>query len=145
MLRGNAMPKDYRLRLEKLSAAPPQRKAPLVRVLLPQIEALLDAGHSLKAIWRALSEEGLGMSYGVFHMTVWRARKGNRPTAAMNREPRLAPVQPSEPKTAAPAPMERDPLANLRLLEENRPGFHWRTTSNPETKPRTGLKGKING
>jgi hypothetical protein len=21
---------------------------------------------------------------------------------------------------------ERDPLANLKLLEENRPGFHWR-------------------
>jgi len=140
------MPKDYLLCLEKLAAAPPQRKAPLVRVLLPQIEALLDAGHSLKAIWRALSEEGLGMSYGVFHMTVWRARKGNRPTAAMNRERTLAPGELSELReTVAPVPMERDPLANLRLLEENRPGFHWRTASNPETKPRTGLKGKING
>jgi hypothetical protein len=28
---------------------------------------------------------------------------------------------------------ERDPLANLRRLEENRPGFHWRGTRSLKT------------
>jgi len=28
---------------------------------------------------------------------------------------------------------DRDPLANLKLLDENRPGFHWRGTQSLKT------------
>jgi hypothetical protein len=69
------MLKDYRLSLENLAGAPPKTKAALIRSLLPKIEALLNSGHSFKDIWETLGNEGLQMTYHVFHMTVWRARK----------------------------------------------------------------------
>src|SRR5260221_13325897 len=69
------MQKDYRLCLEKLARDPPRRKAAIIRSLLPGIEAALHSGQSLKDIWEALGNEGLQMTYHVFHMTVWRARK----------------------------------------------------------------------
>jgi hypothetical protein len=75
------MQKDYRPCLEKLVGAPPKRKAALIRSLLPGIEAALHSGQSLKDIWEALGNEGLQMTYHVFHMTVWRARKTRKPTA----------------------------------------------------------------
>ena len=59
----------------KLAAAPPKRKAALIRSLLPGIEAALNSGQSLKDIWEALETEGLQVSYHTFHMAVWRARK----------------------------------------------------------------------
>jgi hypothetical protein len=85
-IKGTSMLKDYRQCLEKLVGAPPKRKAALIRALLPQIEAALCAGQGLKAVWQALAEEGLAMSYPVFHMTVWRAGKGRKPTAFSNWE-----------------------------------------------------------
>src|SRR5258708_18884951 len=75
------MQKDYRPCLEKLAGAPPTRKAALIRSLLPGIEAALHSGQRLKAIWEALGNEGLQMTYHVFHMTVWRARTTRKPTA----------------------------------------------------------------
>jgi hypothetical protein len=77
------MQKDYRPCLEKLVGAPLKRKAALIRSLLPGIEAALHSGQSLKDIWEALGNEGLQMTYHVFHMTVWRARKtGKQPQPA---------------------------------------------------------------
>ncbi len=75
------MQKDYRSCLDKLAGAPPKRKAALIRSLLPGIEAALHSGQNLKDIWEALGHEGLQMTYHVFHMTVWRARKTRKPTA----------------------------------------------------------------
>ena len=75
------MQKGYRPCLEKLAGAPPKRKAALIRSLLPGIEAALHSGQSLKDIWEALRNEGLQMTYHVFHMTVWRARKTRKPAA----------------------------------------------------------------
>jgi hypothetical protein len=79
-----SMQKDYRHCLDKLAGAVPERKAALIRSLLPGIEAALDSGQSLKKIWEALGSEGLLMSYRVFHITVSRARKARKPTAASN-------------------------------------------------------------
>src|SRR5258708_39652379 len=75
------MQKDYRPCLEKLAGAPPKRKAALIRALLPGIEAALHSGQSFKDMWEALGNEGLRMTYHVFHMTVWRPRKTRKPTA----------------------------------------------------------------
>ena len=123
------MEKDYRLSLEKLAGTPPKRKAVLIRSLLPGIEAALQSGQTFKAIWETLGNEGLQMSYHVFHMTVWRARKARKPTATSNVGKQEKPseshgLQEAEVETVK----ERDPLANLKRLEENRPGFHWRGT-----------------
>ena len=66
---------NYRRCLEQLAAAPPKRKAALIRSLLPGIEAAVNSGQSLKDIWEALETEGLQVSYHTFHMAVWRAEK----------------------------------------------------------------------
>jgi hypothetical protein len=118
--------KDYRRCLEQLAAAPPKRKAPLIRSLLPGINAALAAGQSLKDIWEALETEGLEVSYHTFHMAVWRARKN--PTANSAWEKKDETSEPLALRGEVEAVEERDPLANLKRLEENRPGFQWRGT-----------------
>ena len=123
------MNKDYESCLDKLAAAPPETKSALIRSLLPRIEAALNSGQRLKAIWKALRKEGLQITYRGFHMTVSRARKMRAPTAAGRRgkhdsSPAVQQLQETKVGTVE----ERDPFANLKRLEENRPGFHWRGT-----------------
>jgi hypothetical protein len=126
------MQKDYRLCLEKLAGDPPRRKAAIIRSLLPGIEAALDSGQSLKDIWEALGNEGLQMTYHVFHMTVWRARKTGKPTATRGKQDK--PFESQGLREAKGETVEgRDPFANLRRLEEDRPGFHWRGTRSLKT------------
>jgi hypothetical protein len=121
------MQKDYRLCLEKLAGEAPRRKAAIIRSLLPGIETALDSGQSLKDIWEALGNEGLQMTYHVFHMTVWRARKTRKPTATSSWGKQDKPPESQRLEEAKVETIEgRDPFANLRRLEEDRPGFHWR-------------------
>jgi hypothetical protein len=123
------MQKDYRLSLDKLAGDSPKRKAALIRSLLPGIEAALQAGQSLKDIWEVLGKDGLQMSYRVFHITVSRARKVRKPTAASGWGKQDKPSETQGLEEAKAETVEgRDPLANLRRLEEDRPGFHWRGT-----------------
>ncbi len=124
----------FRQRLNKLAATPPRRKAALIRSLLPGIETALRSGHCLKEIWVALEGEGLQMSYRVFHKTVSRSRGAKKPTAASSWGKQDKPLETQGPQgTRVEALEARDPLANLRRLEENRPGFHWRGTRNVKT------------
>src|SRR6266851_5076622 len=83
------MQKDYRHCLDKLVGAVPERKAALIRSILPGIEAALNSGQSLKKIWEVLESEGLQMSYHGFHKAVWRARKMRKPTATSSGENRI--------------------------------------------------------
>jgi hypothetical protein len=124
----------FRQCLNKLAATPLRRKAALIRSLLPGIEAALRSGHCLKEIWVALEGEGLQMSYRVFHKTVSRGRNAKKPTAASIWGKQDKPLEAQGPQGTKVAAVEaRDPLANLRRLEENRPGFHWRGTWNVKT------------
>jgi len=117
--------KHYRRCLERLAADPPKRRAALIRTLLPEIEAAVASGQNLKDIWEALQTEGLEVSYHTFYMVVWRARK--KPTAARSRGKQPSASQAEGLRgTEVEKIGERDPLANLKLLEEDRPGFHWR-------------------
>jgi hypothetical protein len=123
------MQKDYRHCLDKLAGAVPERKAALIRSLLPGIEVALNSGQSLKKIWEELGSEGLQMSYHGFHKAVWRARKMRKPAAASDSGKQGKPSQAQGLQGAKVETVEtRDPLANLRRLEEDRPGFHWRGT-----------------
>jgi hypothetical protein len=128
------MEKDYQQCLDKLAAAAPETKSALIRSLLPGIETALNSGQRLKAIWKALRKEGLQISYRGFHMAVSRARKIRKPTASSGRgrQDKSPPTQGSE-ETTVGVVEERDPFANLKRLEENRPGFHWRATRNLKT------------
>jgi len=128
------MENDYQHCLDKLAAAAPETKSAVIRSLLPGIEAALNSGQRLKAIWKALRKEGLQISYRGFHMTVSHARKMRKPTAAngWGKEDKSPAAQRSQ-ETKVGTVEERDPFANLKRLEENRPGFHWRGTRNVKT------------
>ena len=117
--------KHYRRCLERLAADPPKSRVALIRTLLPEIEVAVTSGHNLKDIWEALQTEGLEVSYHTFYMVVWRARK--KPTAAGGRgkQDKCHEVQGLQGPILE-TDDGRDPFANLRRLEENRPGFHWR-------------------
>jgi len=119
--------KDYRRCLEQLAATPPKRKAALVRSLLPGIEAALTSGQTLKEIWQALQTEGLKLSYHTFHMAVWRAKRKRTAPNGWGKQDKRSESQ-GLGEAGVEAVEERDPLANLKRLEENRPGFHWRGT-----------------
>jgi hypothetical protein len=127
-------PNQYRTCLNELAAATPRKKAALIRSLLPSIEAALGSGQTLKDIWTALENKGLGMAYRVFQMTVWRARRSKKTTAPRDWE-KVDVSSPQEPlQQSEPLNVEgRDPLENLKRLEENRPGFHWRGTNSQRT------------
>lgn len=74
------------------------------------------------------------MSYRVFHKTVSRSRNAKKPTATCSWGKQDKPLEAQEPQgTKVEAVEERDPFANLRRLEEDRPGFHWRATRNMKT------------
>ncbi len=128
------MQKDYRHCLDKLVGAVPERKAALIRSILPGIEAALNSGQSLKKIWEVLESEGLQMSYHGFHKAVWRARKMRKPTATSSggKQDKPSDAQGLQ-ETNVETVEERDPLANLRRLEEDRPGFRWRGTRSLKT------------
>src|SRR5467141_5006479 len=110
-----SMKKDYQRCLDKLAATAPETKSALIRSLLPGIEAALNSGKRLKAVWEALREEGLQMSYHSFHKTVSRSRKVKKPTATSSRGKQS---KPSEAQALAKKQVEtveeRDPLANLK-------------------------------
>jgi transposase len=121
--------KDYLRCLEQLAVTPPQRPIALIRSLLPGIEGAVRSGQNLKGIWEALQSEGLQVSYHTFYMVVWRARRKRTAPSSRGKKPK-----PSEVKALREAVEERDPLANLKRLEEgNRPGFHWRSKQDLKT------------
>ena len=117
--------KHYRRCLERLAADPPKRRVALIRTLLPEIEAAVTSGQNLKDIWEALQSEGLEVGYHTFYMVVWRAKKKPPATSGWGKQDKGHEVQGlQEPKVETDD--GRDPFANLRRLEQNRPGFHWR-------------------
>ncbi len=122
------MAKNYQGCLDKLAAAAPETQSALIRSLLPGIEAALNSGQRLKAIWKALRKEGLQITYRGFHLAISRARKKQTASSGWGKE--CTPSQPQGLREAEVKPVEeRDPLANLKLLDkENRPGFHWRAS-----------------
>ena len=123
--------KDYLRCPEQLAATPPKRTVALIRSLLPGIEGALRSGQNLKGISEALQSEGLPVTYHTFYMVVWRARRKRTAPSSQGKQPK-----PSEAKALqeTEAVEERDPLANLKRLEEgNRPGFHWRNKQDLKT------------
>jgi hypothetical protein len=125
-LRRVSMKKDYQHCLDQLAAAAPETKSALIRSLLPAIETAVNSRQRLISIWDALRKEGLQISYRGFHMAISRARK--KPTASINwGKPPTPSQRQALRETEGKSVAERDPLANLKLLEEgNRPGFYWR-------------------
>lgn len=124
-----SMLKDYRSSIEELTATTQKKKAALIRSLLPTIEAALRSGQTLKDIWETLGKQGLNVGYHVFQMTLWRARRSKAGTAPGGWGKDTKPSDSQHPREGdVLTPEASDPFANLKRLEANRPGFHWRAT-----------------
>jgi hypothetical protein len=129
-------PNRFRHALEKLAAEPPSTKTALMRSLLSEIEAALASGKTWKQVWQCLAADGLDISYETFRKLLQRVRKKARISAPRSGKSLELPVAYSQESVDGVA---RDPLVNLKRLDENRPGFHWRAA--PRLKDSGGKKG----
>src|SRR5258707_13592778 len=120
-----ATQEQYRRCLEQLASGPPKTSVALIRSLLPGTERALTSGQNLKDIWEALRSEGLQVRYLTFYMVVWRTKREPTAPSSWGKHHRS-----TDPEGLQGAKMDtfagRDPLANVKRLEENRPGVHWR-------------------
>ena len=86
-----------------LSRLKPKSDSAVVRNMLTEIEAALDAGASRESVWKTLCEEqGLSIGFDGFCKALWRARKskGERAKPATSSPPPPASASvPSEPET----------------------------------------------
>src|SRR2546429_1098306 len=128
-------PNRFRHALEKLAAEPPSTKTALMRSLLSEIEAALASGKTWKQVWQCLADDGLDISYEAFRKVLQRVRKKARISAPPGAKASEFPTTAHETADR----LARDPLANLKRLDENRPGFHWRAT--PRLKGSDAKKG----
>ena len=127
------MPKStaylYRQALEELATEPPTTKTALLRSLLSEIEVVLRSGKTHKEIWQQLSEAGLDITCETFCRLIRRARKKQCTAAAQGgKTVDLLSIR----SLGASDSLGHDPLVNLKRLEGNRPGFHWRATPGPK-------------
>jgi hypothetical protein len=120
-----ATPNRFRHALEKLAAEPPSTKTALIWSLLPGIEAALASGKTWKQVWQCLADDGLDISYETFRKVLQRVRKKARISAPQTGKTLELPGVCAQETADGVA---RDPLANLKRLEESRLGFHWRAT-----------------
>src|SRR6266496_2234261 len=115
--------------IDALSSEKPITKSGLVRSLLPEIDAALQAGHTIKTIWERIHQQETTLSYRVFWLALKRLRaKESKSTAPANGE--KAPTQGLPPEKSRTS--EFDPLANVKEAEATRPGFYYRGTEDLE-------------
>lgn len=98
----------------------PRSRIGLVRFLWPTIQACLEAGHRIRAVHARLEADGIEIPYSTLCWAI----------ASMQRQNRNG--QPEQAKPPAAQRLEksgkRDPLANLRRLARDRPGFEYSGT-----------------
>ena len=113
-------PNRFRHALEKLAAEPPSTKTALMRSLLSEIEAALASGKTWKQVWQCLADDGLDISYETFRKLLQRVRKKARMSAPPGEKAAEFPKAFARETAGGVA---RDPLANLKRLDENRLDF----------------------
>src|SRR5947207_3400878 len=115
--------------IHALSCEKPITTSGLVRSLLPEIDAALQAGHTIKAIWEKIHQQETRLSYRVFWLALKRLRaKQSKSTAPANGE--KGPTQDVLPEKSRTS--EFDPLANVKEAEATRQGFYYRGTEDLE-------------
>ena len=93
-------------------------KTGFVRTLIPDIDEALAAGYTLKSIWERIRTQRSDLTYSEFCLYLRRARtKPTRTAAAHGRKSDAGVV--GDPRDRS------DPLANIRRLENARPGFQY--------------------
>src|SRR6266567_4914615 len=115
--------------IHALSSEKPNTRSGLVRSLLPEIDAALQAGHTIKTVWERIHQQETTLSYRVFWLALKRLRaKQSKSTAPTNGE--KGPIQNLLPEKSRTS--EFDPLANVKEAEATRPGFYYRGTEDLE-------------
>src|SRR6266699_1809941 len=115
--------------IHALSSEKPSTRSGLVRSLLPEIEAALQAGHTIKTIWQRIHQQETTLSYRVFWLALKRLRANeSKTTAPANGE--KGPTQRALPDKNSTT--EFDPLANVKEAEATRQGFYYRGTEDLE-------------
>jgi hypothetical protein len=115
--------------IHALSCEKPITRSGLVRSLLPEIDAALQAGHTIKTIWERIHQQETTLSYRVFWLALKRLRaKESKSTASASGE--KGPTQSLLPEKSRTS--EFDPLANVKQAEATRPGFYYRGTEDLE-------------
>jgi len=115
--------------IHALSFEKPSTRSGLVRSLLPEIEASIQAGHTIKRIWERIHQQETTLGYRVFWLALKRLRaKESKSTAPANGE--KEPTQRALPDRGSTS--EFDPLANVKQAQATRQGFYYRGTEDLE-------------
>lgn len=93
-------------------------KTGFVRTLISDIDDALADGYTLKAIWERIRTQRPDLTYSEFCLYVRRAR--SKPTQTATARGRR-----SDPGVLGDSRDGCDPLANIRRLENARPGFQY--------------------
>jgi hypothetical protein len=119
--------------IEALRKGVPGTKTGFIRRALPRIDEALAEGYSLKEIWLRVREAGLDVKYKHFCTYVSRVRgpgvRTVRPKDKTDQYPVSAVVTEAQEPTEL---VKRDPFANLRRVEAERPVFNYRGTQDLE-------------
>ena len=122
-----------RARLKRRGETRPPKTAGQIRALWPAIQSAIANGQTRKQICDWLNEEGVRVTANTLRVYLSRIRKerpkdsGGDGLVTSNEALRVTPDSPRP----EPAHKPRDPLANLRECQQNRPGFNY----DPEIKP----------
>jgi hypothetical protein len=93
-------------------------KTGFVRTLIPDIDEAIAAGYTLKSIWERIRPQRHDLTYSEFCLYLRRARTKPTQTAAERGRKR-------DPDGLSDLQHGNDPLANIRRLENARPGFQY--------------------
>ena len=127
---------NARARLAALREKKPGTKAGQIRALWPDIQAVLDAGHSLKSVCECLEADRIKITVPALGSYITRMRRRGRRNsfpmlaASASTSEELA-RRVGNPAQNAGGPAEKfknsyDPLANIRERQGKRPGFDYR-------------------
>jgi hypothetical protein len=110
----------------------PATKMGQVRAAWPYIQAALQAGHSLKAVWERLRADGVNIHYNRLSEYVCRLqRRGvSLPAGSESAPPRAEKETPI--RTRSGSPVNGEPAANLRERLDRPTGFAYRGTGSKE-------------
>ena len=125
-------------RLRALARKKPRTKAGQVRQAWPEIRDLLNAGHTLKDVCLWLNECGIEIGYARLSDYVNQLRRTQPVPMDSNARAETIEATQAAAESNSQHPdgerKKRDPLANVRASEAQRPGFHYRPAGPADEK-----------
>ena len=121
---------NARARLAALREKKPPAKAAPIRALWPDIEGVLDAGHSLRGVCECLDADGINITVPALGPYITRMRRNSPPVAPLPPAAIRSAARGNDPGKLGETDPKReksfDPLANIRGRQGKRTGFDYR-------------------